>query len=146
MHWRRKWQPTLVFLPGESQGQGSLVGCCLWGCTESDTTGCATTSGKKACGCWVWTKHGCPSVASGDCTEGTQQQQQQQPQSREERPLLLAQETQGPHIHQNLPQCSQDLMQLSSPHSFCSLSDPIHGNPGKTLSLHKSATRSIKKV
>ena len=31
MHWRRKWQPTLVFLPGESQGQGSLVGCCLWG-------------------------------------------------------------------------------------------------------------------
>ena len=31
MHWRRKWQPTPVFLPGESQGQGSLVGCCLWG-------------------------------------------------------------------------------------------------------------------
>ena len=29
--WRRKWQPTPVFLPGESQGQGSLVGCCLWG-------------------------------------------------------------------------------------------------------------------
>ena len=38
MHWRRKWQPTPVFLPGESQGWGSLVGCCLWGCTESDTT------------------------------------------------------------------------------------------------------------
>ena len=38
MHWRRKWKPTLVFLPGESQGQGSLVGCCLWGHTESDTT------------------------------------------------------------------------------------------------------------
>ena len=36
--WRRKWQPTPVFLPGESQGRGSLVGCCLWGCTESDTT------------------------------------------------------------------------------------------------------------
>ena len=33
MHWRRKWQPTPVFLPGESQGQGSLVGCCLWGRT-----------------------------------------------------------------------------------------------------------------
>ena len=29
MHWRRKWQPTPVFLPGESQGRGSLVGCCL---------------------------------------------------------------------------------------------------------------------
>ena len=38
MHWRRKWQPTLVFLPGESQGRGSLVGCHLWGLTESDTT------------------------------------------------------------------------------------------------------------
>ena len=38
MHWRMKWQPTPVFLPGESQGWGSLVGCRLWGCTESDTT------------------------------------------------------------------------------------------------------------
>jgi len=38
MHWRRKWQPTPVFLPGESQGRGSLVGCRLWGHTESDTT------------------------------------------------------------------------------------------------------------
>ena len=38
MHWRRKWQPTPAFLPGESQGQGSLVACHLWGRTESDTT------------------------------------------------------------------------------------------------------------
>ena len=38
MHWRRKWKPTPVFLPGESQGQRSLVGCRLWGLTESDTT------------------------------------------------------------------------------------------------------------
>ena len=38
MHWRRKWQPTPVFLPGESQGQRSLVGCRLWGRTELDTT------------------------------------------------------------------------------------------------------------
>ena len=38
MHWRRKWQPTPVFLSGESQGWGSLVGCSPWGCTESDTT------------------------------------------------------------------------------------------------------------
>ena len=37
-HWRRKWQPTPVFLPGESQGQRSLVGCHLWGRRESDTT------------------------------------------------------------------------------------------------------------
>ena len=37
MHERRKWQPTPLFLPGESQGWGSLVGCRLWGHTESDT-------------------------------------------------------------------------------------------------------------
>ena len=36
--WRRQWHPTPVFLPGKSQGWGSLVGCRLWGCTESDTT------------------------------------------------------------------------------------------------------------
>ena len=35
---RRKWQPTPVFLPGESCGQGSLVGCCPWGHAESYTT------------------------------------------------------------------------------------------------------------
>ena len=38
MHWRRKWQPTPVFLPGESQGRRRLVGCRLWGRTESDMT------------------------------------------------------------------------------------------------------------
>ena len=38
MHWRRKWQPTPVFLNGESQGLGSLVGCRLRGRTESDMT------------------------------------------------------------------------------------------------------------
>ena len=38
MRWRRKWQSTPVFLSGESQGQGRLVGCCLWGRAESDTT------------------------------------------------------------------------------------------------------------
>ena len=37
-HWRRKWQPPPVFLPGESQGRGSLGGCHLRGHTESDTT------------------------------------------------------------------------------------------------------------
>ena len=37
MHWRRQWQPTPVFLPGESQGRGSLVSGRLWGRTESDT-------------------------------------------------------------------------------------------------------------
>ena len=36
--WRRAWQPTPVFLPGESQGWGSLVGYSLWGHKEPDTT------------------------------------------------------------------------------------------------------------
>ena len=38
LHWRRKWQPTPVLLPGESQGWESLVGYLLWGRTELDTT------------------------------------------------------------------------------------------------------------
>ena len=38
INWRRKWQPTPVFLLGESQGLRSLGGCRLWGRTESDTT------------------------------------------------------------------------------------------------------------
>ena len=44
IHWRRKWQHTPVFLPGESQGCGSLVGCRLWGRTESDTTEAISSS------------------------------------------------------------------------------------------------------
>ena len=36
--WRRQWHPTPVFVPGESQGRGSLVGCHLWGHTELDMT------------------------------------------------------------------------------------------------------------
>ena len=36
--WRRKWQPSPVFLPGESHGQRSLAGFSLWGCKKSDTT------------------------------------------------------------------------------------------------------------
>ena len=36
--WRRQWHRTPVFLPGEPQGRGSLVGCRPWGCTEPDTT------------------------------------------------------------------------------------------------------------
>ena len=38
LHWRRKWQLTPVFLPGEHHGRRSLVGCSPWGCTELDTT------------------------------------------------------------------------------------------------------------
>ena len=56
MHWRRKWQPTPVFLPGESQGRGSLVGCRLWGCIESDSTEATQQQqqGWKTKKSWVW--------------------------------------------------------------------------------------------
>ena len=43
MHWRRKWQPTPVFLPGESQGRGSLVSCRLWGSSELNLEACQAT-------------------------------------------------------------------------------------------------------
>ena len=52
MHWRRKWQPTPVFLPGESQGRGSLVGCRLWSHTVghdwSDLATTRNTWGRKS--------------------------------------------------------------------------------------------------
>ena len=57
MLWRRKWQPTPVFLPGESQGQGSLVGCHLWRCTElerlSDLAAAAAELLKEG-GVWIF--------------------------------------------------------------------------------------------
>ena len=36
--WRKKWQPTPIFLPGESHGQWSLMGYSPWDCKESDMT------------------------------------------------------------------------------------------------------------
>ena len=36
--WRRAWQPTPVFLPGEFHGQRRVVVCSPWGCKESDMT------------------------------------------------------------------------------------------------------------
>ena len=45
MHWKRKWRHTPVFLLGESQGRWSLVGCRLWGRTESDTTEATSSLG-----------------------------------------------------------------------------------------------------
>ena len=44
MHWRRKWQPTPVFLPGESQGRRSLVGCCLRGRTRQKRLSSSSSS------------------------------------------------------------------------------------------------------
>ena len=48
IHWRRKRQPTPIFLPGESQGWGSLVGCHLWDQTESDTTEATSSSSSSS--------------------------------------------------------------------------------------------------
>ena len=45
--WRRKWQPTPVFLPGEFHGQRSLVGYSPWGPKESDMTEHARTDDFK---------------------------------------------------------------------------------------------------
>ena len=49
--WRRVWQPTLVFLPGESHGQRSLEGFSLWGTRESHSTAhtCTTGDGYTTC-------------------------------------------------------------------------------------------------
>ena len=44
--WRRRWQPTPVFLPGESHGQWSLADYSPRDCRQSDTTECTCT---KAC-------------------------------------------------------------------------------------------------
>ena len=53
LEWRRKWQPTPVFLPGESHGQRSLVGYSPWGRGESDTTERLTPwFWRQKAGCW----------------------------------------------------------------------------------------------
>ena len=44
---RRKWQPTPILLPGESQGQRSLAGYRPWGCKESDMTEQLSTSARR---------------------------------------------------------------------------------------------------
>ena len=63
MHWRRKWQPTPMFLPGESQGQGSLVGFRLWGHTESDTTEVTQQQQQQTLGCKAPLSMGLPRQA-----------------------------------------------------------------------------------
>ena len=54
MHWRRKWQATPVFLPEESQGWGSLLGCRLWGRTESDTTEATSQQQQQHVRLFLW--------------------------------------------------------------------------------------------
>ena len=69
MHWRRKWHPTPVFLPGESQGWGSLVGCGLWGLTELDTTEMTAAAAVLVEGLPLWLsgkESACNAGATGD--------------------------------------------------------------------------------
>ena len=56
--WRRKWQPTPVFLPGEFRGQRSLVGCSPWGYTELDMTDPAHSHILGPC-CCMWAFSSC---------------------------------------------------------------------------------------
>ena len=49
IHWRRAWQPTPVFLPGESHGQRSLEGYSPWGHKESDKMSNLARMGHKKC-------------------------------------------------------------------------------------------------
>ena len=65
-HWRSKWQPTPVILHGESQGWRSLVGCRLWGRTESDTTE-ATQQQQQQQHLWSNTEY----IPPHDCAEGS---------------------------------------------------------------------------
>ena len=58
IHWRRKWQPTPVFSPGESQGRGSLVGCRLCGPSSvghywSDLAAAAAAAATSGCLAWL---------------------------------------------------------------------------------------------
>ena len=64
MHWRRKWQPTPVFLPGESQGRGSPVGCCLWGRTVGHDW---SDLAELTLGDWVLPWHILECILSVDC-------------------------------------------------------------------------------
>ena len=78
-HWRRKWQPTPMFLPGESQGRGSLVDCRLRGRTESDTSEATAAAAAFHCACasrllhpllcWAFTLFPCPGCCKWCCNE-----------------------------------------------------------------------------
>ena len=57
MHWRRKWQPTPVFLLGEFQGRGSLVGCCLWDRRVGHDWSDAAAAAAAAAYVYLWLIH-----------------------------------------------------------------------------------------
>ena len=61
--WRRKWQPSPVFLPGKSHGQRSLVGYGPWGCKELDMSERLTYIALKE-GPTILDQTECPSIFS----------------------------------------------------------------------------------
>ena len=65
MHWRSQWQPTPVFLPGESQGRGSLVCCRLWCHTvRHDWSDLAAAAAALGLCCCLWVFASCSAWAS----------------------------------------------------------------------------------
>ena len=62
--WKRAWQPTSVFLTGESHGQRSLVGCIVYGVTKSDMTEVTTRMHKDTSILYLGSKI----TADGDCS------------------------------------------------------------------------------
>ena len=58
MHWRRKWQPTPLFLPGESQGWGSMVAA-VYGVAQSRTRLKRLSSSSSNILCWIFSSYPC---------------------------------------------------------------------------------------
>ena len=58
MHWRKKWQPTPMFLPGESQGRGSMVAA-VYGVTQSWTRLKRLSSSSSNIFCWIFSSYPC---------------------------------------------------------------------------------------
>ena len=61
MHWRRKWQPTPVFLPGESQGPGGAWWAAIYGVAQSQTwlkwlNSSSSSIVPRVTKCWTWLK------------------------------------------------------------------------------------------
>ena len=71
MHWRRKWQPTPVLLPGKSNGRRSLAGYSPWGCEESDATEQATQQQQRQLSAATELSLSAPAVRRGGQAPGT---------------------------------------------------------------------------
>ena len=109
--WRRKWQPTPVFLPGESCGQRGLVGCCPEGRTESDTTKQLTHKHTLTWGVHLSVSY---LFAFSYCSRGSQGKNTE----------VVCQS-----LLQRTTYCLYDAAAAKSRQSCSTLCDPIHGSP-----------------